>query len=116
MEIKELGRCRKMFLSVLTDQNECNTDGEELLEELGAVKDTPIASKRCWIQGDSSSPDIIKSQIDMSSLLREMTVGIGGVCSLTSEVLASLNQGVPPLSALTGKAGSELASPSSGET
>ncbi|KAG8306910.1 hypothetical protein J6590_035988 [Homalodisca vitripennis] len=25
-----------------------------------------------------------------------MTVGVGGVCSLTSEVLASLNKGVPP--------------------
>ncbi|KAG8247544.1 hypothetical protein J6590_058578 [Homalodisca vitripennis] len=30
-------------------------------------------------------------------LLWEMTVGVGGVCSLTSEVLTSLNKGVPPL-------------------
>ncbi|KAG8331054.1 hypothetical protein J6590_049492 [Homalodisca vitripennis] len=33
----------------------------------------------------------------MTNLLREVTVGIGGVCSLTSEaeVLASFNKGVP---------------------
>ncbi|KAG8284086.1 hypothetical protein J6590_003778 [Homalodisca vitripennis] len=28
-------------------------------------------------------------------LLWEMTVGVGGVCSLTSEVLANPNKGVP---------------------
>ncbi|KAG8255571.1 hypothetical protein J6590_089321 [Homalodisca vitripennis] len=33
---------------------------------------------------------------DTSTLLWEMTVGVGGVCSLNSEVLASLNKGVPP--------------------
>ncbi|KAG8290685.1 hypothetical protein J6590_077834 [Homalodisca vitripennis] len=37
-----------------------------------------------------------------------MTVGVGGVCSLTSEVLASLNKGVPPPACFDWKAGSEL--------
>ncbi|KAG8311681.1 hypothetical protein J6590_038707 [Homalodisca vitripennis] len=59
--------------------------------------------------------------VQESSLLWEITVGVGRVCSLTSEVLASLNKSVPlsashPLPTLTGEAGSELASPSSGET
>ncbi|KAG8311343.1 hypothetical protein J6590_045666 [Homalodisca vitripennis] len=38
----------------------------------------------------------VQGQFDRSSLLREMTIGVGGVCSLTSDVLASLNKGVPP--------------------
>ncbi|KAG8262120.1 hypothetical protein J6590_058490 [Homalodisca vitripennis] len=38
----------------------------------------------------------VHGQFDRSSLLWEMTVGVGGVCSLTSEVLASLNKGMPP--------------------
>ncbi|KAG8316337.1 Histone acetyltransferase kat2b [Homalodisca vitripennis] len=58
----------------------------------------------------------VHGQFDRSRLLRDMTVGVGGVRSLTSEVLASLNKGVSPLPALTGEAGSELASPSSGGT
>ncbi|KAG8304945.1 hypothetical protein J6590_081863 [Homalodisca vitripennis] len=58
----------------------------------------------------------VHGQFDRSSLLWKMTVGVGWVCSLTSEVLASLNKGVPPLTTLAGEAGSELASPSSGET
>ncbi|KAG8252205.1 hypothetical protein J6590_063558 [Homalodisca vitripennis] len=39
----------------------------------------------------------VHGQFDRSSLLWEMTVGVGGVCSLSSEVLASLNKVVPPL-------------------
>ncbi|KAG8291938.1 hypothetical protein J6590_049852 [Homalodisca vitripennis] len=37
----------------------------------------------------------VHGQFDRSSLLWEMTVGVGGVCSLTSEVLVNLNKGVP---------------------
>ncbi|KAG8335647.1 60S ribosomal protein L31 [Homalodisca vitripennis] len=33
---------------------------------------------------------------DRSSLLWKMTVGVGGVCSLTSEALVNLNKGLPP--------------------
>ncbi|KAG8318634.1 hypothetical protein J6590_001758 [Homalodisca vitripennis] len=44
------------------------------------------AKSRFWVHG----------KFDSSSLLWEMTVGVCGVCSLTSEVLASLNKGVPP--------------------
>ncbi|KAG8297346.1 hypothetical protein J6590_037576 [Homalodisca vitripennis] len=55
-------------------------------------------------------------QFPVTNLLREMTVGVGKVCSLTSEVLASLNKDMPPLPTLTREAGSELASPSSRET
>ncbi|KAG8291742.1 hypothetical protein J6590_053601 [Homalodisca vitripennis] len=58
----------------------------------------------------------VQGQFDRSSLMWEMTVGVGGVCSLTSNVLVNLKKGVPPLPTLTGEAGSELASPSSGET
>ncbi|KAG8271830.1 hypothetical protein J6590_054660 [Homalodisca vitripennis] len=49
-----------------------------------------IPNRKCRDSG-------VHGQFDRSSLLREMTVGVGGVCSLTSEVLASLNKGVPPL-------------------
>ncbi|KAG8276254.1 hypothetical protein J6590_069479 [Homalodisca vitripennis] len=42
--------------------------------------------------------------------------GVGGVCSLTSEVLANFNKGVHPLPTLTGETGSELASHSSKDT
>ncbi|KAG8323527.1 hypothetical protein J6590_001239 [Homalodisca vitripennis] len=38
----------------------------------------------------------IHGQFDRSILLWKMTVGVSGVCSLTSEVHASLNKGVPP--------------------
>ncbi|KAG8270101.1 hypothetical protein J6590_092629 [Homalodisca vitripennis] len=38
----------------------------------------------------------IQGQFDRPILLWDMTVGVGRVCSLTSEVLASLNNGVPP--------------------
>ncbi|KAG8254236.1 hypothetical protein J6590_011933 [Homalodisca vitripennis] len=48
-----------------------------------------IANRKCRDSG-------VQGQFDRSSLLREMTVGVGGVCSLTSEVLASLNKSVPP--------------------
>ncbi|KAG8243426.1 hypothetical protein J6590_045277 [Homalodisca vitripennis] len=41
--------------------------------------------------------DLRLSLILSETLLWEMIVGVGGVCSLTSEVLASLNKGVPPL-------------------
>ncbi|KAG8247277.1 hypothetical protein J6590_064245 [Homalodisca vitripennis] len=37
----------------------------------------------------------VHGQFDRSSLPWKMTVGVGGVCSITSEVLASLNKGVP---------------------
>ncbi|KAG8323025.1 hypothetical protein J6590_013019 [Homalodisca vitripennis] len=48
----------------------------------------------------------------------KMTVGVGGICSLTSEVLVNLKKGVPlgEGPTLTGVAGSELDSPSSGMT
>ncbi|KAG8309256.1 hypothetical protein J6590_090514, partial [Homalodisca vitripennis] len=50
-----------------------------------------ITNRKCRYYG-------VHGQFDRSSpsLLWEMTVGVGGVCSLTSEVLASLNKGVPP--------------------
>ncbi|KAG8292183.1 hypothetical protein J6590_045854 [Homalodisca vitripennis] len=38
----------------------------------------------------------VHRQFDRSSLLWEKTVGVDGVCSLTSEVLASLTKGMPP--------------------
>ncbi|KAG8332697.1 hypothetical protein J6590_015512 [Homalodisca vitripennis] len=37
----------------------------------------------------------VHGQFNRSGLLWAMTVGVGGVCSLTSEVLGSLNKGVP---------------------
>ncbi|KAG8302602.1 hypothetical protein J6590_028512 [Homalodisca vitripennis] len=39
----------------------------------------------------------VHGQFDRSGLMWEMTVEVGGVCSLTSEVLAILNKVVPPL-------------------
>ncbi|KAG8310719.1 hypothetical protein J6590_058872 [Homalodisca vitripennis] len=68
-----------------------------------------ITNRKCRDSG-------LRGQFNRSSRLWEMTVGVGGVCSLTSEVLASLNKGMPPPACLTGEAGSELASRSSGET
>ncbi|KAG8297900.1 hypothetical protein J6590_027061 [Homalodisca vitripennis] len=38
----------------------------------------------------------VHGQFDRSSLLWKMTIGVGGVCSLTSEALVNLNKGVPP--------------------
>ncbi|KAG8242780.1 hypothetical protein J6590_059297 [Homalodisca vitripennis] len=37
----------------------------------------------------------VHGQFDRSNLLWKMTVGVGGVCSLTSEALVNLNKGVP---------------------
>ncbi|KAG8310341.1 hypothetical protein J6590_066044 [Homalodisca vitripennis] len=53
-----------------------------------------------------------------SVLISEHTYSAGTVSTvhISPEVLASLNKGVPPLPSLTGEAGSELASPSSGDT
>ncbi|KAG8263699.1 hypothetical protein J6590_027632 [Homalodisca vitripennis] len=39
----------------------------------------------------------VHGQFYRSSLLWEMTVGVGGICSLTSEVVANLTKGMPPL-------------------
>ncbi|KAG8299379.1 hypothetical protein J6590_056701 [Homalodisca vitripennis] len=38
----------------------------------------------------------VQGPFDKSSLLGEVTVGVGGVCSLTSEIPASPSKGVPP--------------------
>ncbi|KAG8303116.1 Translation factor guf1 mitochondrial [Homalodisca vitripennis] len=56
----------------------------------------PMDVQEQHITNRKSRDSGVHGQFDRSSLLREMTVGVGGVCSLTSEVLASLNKGVPP--------------------
>ncbi|KAG8335341.1 hypothetical protein J6590_070580 [Homalodisca vitripennis] len=59
------------------------------LGNLMDVQERNITNSKCRDSG-------VQGQFDRSSLLPELTVGVGGVCSLTSEVLASLNKGVPP--------------------
>ncbi|KAG8327504.1 hypothetical protein J6590_017935 [Homalodisca vitripennis] len=49
------------------------------------VQEWHITNRKCRDSG-------VQGQFDRSSLLWEMTVGVGGVRSLTSEVLASLNK------------------------
>ncbi|KAG8245562.1 hypothetical protein J6590_103534 [Homalodisca vitripennis] len=44
----------------------------------------------------TANVEILGCKGNSIGLLQDMTVGIGKVCSLTSEVLASLNKGVPP--------------------
>ncbi|KAG8241936.1 Belongs to the small heat shock protein (HSP20) [Homalodisca vitripennis] len=52
------------------------------------VQERHTTNRKCRDSG-------VQGQFDRSSLLREMTDGVGGVRSLTSEVLASLNKGMP---------------------
>ncbi|KAG8272092.1 hypothetical protein J6590_050049 [Homalodisca vitripennis] len=53
------------------------------------MRERHITNRKCRDSG-------VQGQFDRSSLLWEVTVGVGRVSSLTSEVLASLNKGVPP--------------------
>ncbi|KAG8246866.1 hypothetical protein J6590_075243 [Homalodisca vitripennis] len=62
----------------------------------------------------SSSDTSLTANVEILGFMGNLIVG--GVCSCTSEALVNLNKGVPPLPTLTGEAGSELASPSSGMT
>ncbi|KAG8299452.1 hypothetical protein J6590_100759 [Homalodisca vitripennis] len=63
----------------------------ELNPPLGTAKtDVPLQS------GQPYGYSGVNGQFDRSSLLWKMTVGVSGVCSLTSEVLVNLNKGVPP--------------------
>ncbi|KAG8265665.1 hypothetical protein J6590_089962 [Homalodisca vitripennis] len=48
-----------------------------------------ITNRKCRDSG-------VQGQFDRSSLLREMTVGVGGVRFLISDVLPSLDKGIPP--------------------
>ncbi|KAG8275208.1 hypothetical protein J6590_091310, partial [Homalodisca vitripennis] len=48
-----------------------------------------ITNRKCRYYG-------VHGQFDRYSLMWDITVGVDGVCSLTSEVLPSLNKGVPP--------------------
>ncbi|KAG8267758.1 hypothetical protein J6590_043838 [Homalodisca vitripennis] len=59
------------------------------LGNLMDVQERHITNRKCRDSG-------VHGQFDRSSLLWEMTVGVGGVCSLTSEVLAYLNKGITP--------------------
>ncbi|KAG8286817.1 hypothetical protein J6590_051807 [Homalodisca vitripennis] len=59
------------------------------LGNLMDVQERHIIDRKCRDPG-------VHGQFDRSNLLREMTVGVGRVCSLTSEVLAILNKSVPP--------------------
>ncbi|KAG8315851.1 hypothetical protein J6590_063200 [Homalodisca vitripennis] len=59
------------------------------LGNLMGVQERYITNRKCRDSG-------VHGQFDKSCLLWEMTVGLGGVCSLTSEVLASLNKGMLP--------------------
>ncbi|KAG8245143.1 hypothetical protein J6590_009220 [Homalodisca vitripennis] len=62
----------------------------QLNPPLGTAKtDRHITNRKCLDSG-------IHGQFDRSSLLWRMAVGVGGVCSLTSEALVNLNKGVPP--------------------
>ncbi|KAG8295588.1 hypothetical protein J6590_076715 [Homalodisca vitripennis] len=64
----------------------------QLNPPLGTAKtDVPLQS------GPPYGYSGVHGQFDRSNLLWKMTVGVGGVCSLTSEVLVNLNKGVPPL-------------------
>ncbi|KAG8335178.1 hypothetical protein J6590_074967 [Homalodisca vitripennis] len=65
------------------------TDVSPNLGNLLFVQERHITNRKCRDSGD-------QGQFDRSGLLWEMTFGVGGVCSLTSEVLASFNRGVPP--------------------
>ncbi|KAG8283531.1 hypothetical protein J6590_014050 [Homalodisca vitripennis] len=63
----------------------------QLNPPLGTAKtDVPLQS------GQPYGYSGIHGQFDRSSLLWRMAVGVGGVCSLTSEALVNLNKGVPP--------------------
>ncbi|KAG8265298.1 hypothetical protein J6590_097854 [Homalodisca vitripennis] len=52
------------------------------------VQERHITNRKCQNSG-------VHGQFHRSSLLWEMTVGVGGVCSLISEVLVNLNKGMP---------------------
>ncbi|KAG8314085.1 hypothetical protein J6590_100577, partial [Homalodisca vitripennis] len=58
----------------------------------------------------------VQGQFDKSRLLRETAVGVDGVCSLPQRFLLASKRVCHQLPTLTGEAGSELATPSSGET
>ncbi|KAG8288782.1 hypothetical protein J6590_010892 [Homalodisca vitripennis] len=107
-----LGLCKRTFKVVmlayaLTDfvDTTCHLN----LVNLNDVQERHITNRKCRDSG-------VHGQFNRSSRLWDMTVGVGGVRSLTTEVLANLTKGVPPLPALTGETGSELASSSSGMT
>ncbi|KAG8255262.1 hypothetical protein J6590_096739 [Homalodisca vitripennis] len=59
------------------------------LSNLVDVQERHITNRNCRDSG-------LHGKFNRSCLLWEMTVGVGGVCFLTPEVLASLNKGVPP--------------------
>ncbi|KAG8299547.1 hypothetical protein J6590_098267 [Homalodisca vitripennis] len=59
------------------------------LGNLMDVYERHITNRKCRDSG-------VYGQFNKSSLQWEMTIGVGGVCSLTSEVLTSFNKGVPP--------------------
>ncbi|KAG8309073.1 hypothetical protein J6590_094861 [Homalodisca vitripennis] len=63
----------------------------QLNPPLGTAKtDVPLQS------GPPYGYSGVHGQFNRSNLLWKMTVGVGGICSLTSEVLVNLNKGVPP--------------------
>ncbi|KAG8282620.1 hypothetical protein J6590_033324 [Homalodisca vitripennis] len=74
------------------------------LGNLMDVQERHITNRKCRDSG-------VQGQFDRSSILRETTVEVR---FLTIRGSSNLNKGVPPLPALTGEAGAELASPSSG--
>ncbi|KAG8246631.1 hypothetical protein J6590_080015 [Homalodisca vitripennis] len=83
---------------------------QDLNNEINKILNPPLGTAKADVSLQSNLMDVqerhitnricrdsgVHGQFDRSSLLWEMTVVVGGVCSLTSEVLANLTKGMPP--------------------
>ncbi|KAG8309567.1 hypothetical protein J6590_082513 [Homalodisca vitripennis] len=78
----QLGKARECVV-------QCKGDTLPLGVDCQLLRERHITNRICRDSG-------VHGQFDRSSLQWEMTVGVGGVCSLTSEVLANLTKGMPP--------------------